>query len=91
MNQPEKNQKKITRTLSGLVVSNKMDKTAVVRVDRIKRHPVYQKQFRVSKKYKVHDPKNSCQIGDQVAFREVRPLSKDKRWLLVKIEKSNQA
>ncbi len=84
MNKQEKEIKKIGRTFTGVVVSNKMDKTAVVKVDRIKIHPVYKKRFKVSKKYKIHDPKNECQIGDQVIFREVRPLSKDKRWLLVK-------
>lgn len=88
MENSEKNQSKKVRTLSGVVVSNKMDKTAVVRVDHFKRHPVYHKRFRVSKKYKVHDSKNACQIGDQVTFREVRPLSKDKRWLLVSIDKT---
>jgi len=82
----EKNNQKIVRTLNGVVISNKMDKTAVVKVDRIKEHPVYKKRFRVSKKYKIHDPKNEAQIGDKVSFREVRPLSKDKRWLLVSRE-----
>ncbi|MDD4996251.1 MAG: 30S ribosomal protein S17 [Patescibacteria group bacterium] len=72
------------RLFKGTVVSNKMDKTAVVKIDRIKIHPVYKKRYKVSKKYKIHDPKNEAKIGDQVVFEECRPLSKDKRWRLVK-------
>lgn len=73
----------------GHVVSNRMDKTAVVAVERITRHPLYGKITRVSKKYKVHDPENTCQIGDKVKIMETRPLSREKRWRLVEIvEKS---
>ena len=79
---------KIYRKFKGVVISNKMDKTAVVKVERIKVYPVYKKRIKVSKKYKVHDPKNECQIGDLVAFQECRPLSKNKRWRLIKIIKS---
>ncbi|MBI4122176.1 MAG: 30S ribosomal protein S17 [Parcubacteria group bacterium] len=68
------------RKLSGLVVSDKMDKTIVVRVDHIRRHEKYQKQYTVSKKYKVHDETNTHKVGDVVEFVECRPLSKDKRW-----------
>ncbi|MBS4008473.1 MAG: 30S ribosomal protein S17 [Clostridium sp.] len=69
----------------GLVVSDKMDKTAVVSVERTTRHPLYGKIVRVTKKYKVHDPENACSIGDKVRIMETRPLSKDKRWRLVEI------
>jgi small subunit ribosomal protein S17 len=76
--------KKIFRKFTGLVVSDKMDKTIVVRVDRTKLHPVYKKRFQLSKKFKVHDAKNEYKIGDVVEFVECRPLSKDKRWQVVK-------
>lgn len=68
------------RTLSGQVVSTKMDKTIVVLVERTKIHPKYQKRYKTSKKYKVHDEKNISRVGDKVSFVECRPLSKDKRW-----------
>ncbi|PIR93338.1 30S ribosomal protein S17 [Candidatus Falkowbacteria bacterium CG10_big_fil_rev_8_21_14_0_10_43_10] len=77
---PEEQQKKTSRKLKGIVTSDKMDKTIVVKVDRIKKHPKYHKSFTLSKKYKVHDEKNQFQEGDQVTFVECRPLSKDKRW-----------
>lgn len=73
------------RTFQGVVVSDAMDKTIVVKVETKKVHPKYQKQFTVSKKYKVHDEKNAAKVGDQVVFVETRPLSKDKRWRLVEI------
>lgn len=73
----------------GHVVSNKMERTAVVTVERVTRHPLYGKTIRVTKKYKVHDPENACHIGDKVRIVETRPLSKEKRWRLVEImEKS---
>lgn len=75
---------KIKRQFKGTVVSDKMNKTLVVRVDRIKTHRKYKKQYKVSKKYKVHDEKNEYCIGDLVAFEETRPLSRDKRWKVVK-------
>ena len=68
------------RELVGTVVSDKMQKTIVVKVDRVKTHPKYGKQFVVSKRYKVHDEKNEYKTGDKVVFVETRPLSKDKRW-----------
>lgn len=74
----------------GLVVSDKMDKTAVVSVERTTRHPLYGKIVRVTKKYKVHDPENACSIGDKVKIMETRPLSKDKRWRLVEILEKSQ-
>jgi small subunit ribosomal protein S17 len=75
--------KKIIRTFSGLVVSDKMDKTIVVKVDRTKVHTKYKKRYVVSKKYKVHDEKNQFHTGEKVEFSECRPLSKDKRWKVV--------
>ncbi|MGC9049190.1 MAG: 30S ribosomal protein S17 [Patescibacteria group bacterium] len=73
------------RRFQGIVVSDKMDKTIVVLVNRIKKHPKYHKRYKVHKKYKVHDEKNEAKIGDQVIFEECRPLSKEKRWKLIKI------
>lgn len=77
-----------TRTLSGTVVSAAMTKTIVVRVDRMKMHPKYNKRYRVSKKYHVHDETNSAKVGDVVKFVECRPMSKTKRWRLVGSVKS---
>ena len=75
------------RTLTGTVVSNKMDKTAAVRVDRLVKHPVYGKYIRRSTKYLVHDEQNACQAGDLVSIAEGRPLSKRKSWQLVEVLK----
>lgn len=72
----------------GIVVSDKMEKTAVVRVDRLVKHPVYNKYIKRSVKYKVHDEKNNCKMGDRVQIIECRPLSKDKRWNLKQIIES---
>jgi small subunit ribosomal protein S17 len=72
----------------GVVVSDKMDKTVVVRVDRLVRHSLYNKYIKRSVKYKVHDEKNSCKMGDRVQIIECRPLSKDKRWNLKQIIES---
>lgn len=71
--------------LIGDVVSDKMDKTVVVKVGRIVRHPVFNKMVRRAKKYKAHDHKNECRIGDKVQIVETRPLSKDKRWRVLEI------
>jgi small subunit ribosomal protein S17 len=68
------------KTQVGLVVSDKMDKTVVVKVDRLVKHNVYNKYIKRSAKYKAHDIDNSCKIGDRVIIVECRPLSKDKRW-----------
>ena len=73
------------RKFEGIVTSDKMQKTIVVRVDRLKMHSKYKKYYRISKKFKVHDEKNEAKVGDKVAFVEVRPLSRDKRWNLVKV------
>lgn len=71
------------RTLQGVVVSNKMDKTIVVRIVRKVKHPLYGKIVTRSTKLHVHDPKNQCQEGDVVLIQESRPLSKTKSWELV--------
>ena len=69
----------------GVVVSDKMDKTVVVRVTRVFRHPLYGKRVKKSKKYMAHDELNQCQVGDVVKIMETRPLSKHKRWRVVEI------
>ena len=71
--------------LIGEVISDKMDKTIVVKVGRLIRHPVFNKMVRRSKKYKAHDNKNKCRIGDRVKIVETRPLSRDKRWSVLEI------
>lgn len=68
------------KTLSGVVVSDKMDKTVVVKVDRAVKHPMYLKTIKKSSKFKAHDEGNSCHVGDKVVIEETRPISKDKRW-----------
>jgi small subunit ribosomal protein S17 len=75
------------KRFEGIVVSDKMDKTIVVKVERIKKHPKYKKRYKVHIKFKVHDEKNEAKIGDRVIFEECRPISKEKRWKLVKILK----
>jgi len=71
------------RVLYGTVVSDKNDKTVVVRVDRRFTHPLFKKTIRRSKKYHAHDPDNRCQIGDRVLIEESPPISKNKRWVVV--------
>jgi small subunit ribosomal protein S17 len=68
----------------GKVISNKMDKTVVVTVERKKRHHLYGKTFKRTSKFKAHDEKNECKVGDIVQIMEVRPISKEKRWLVTK-------
>lgn len=68
------------RTLKGIVVSDKMEKTVVVLVTRYKEHPKYKKRYKISKKYKAHDEENKCKIGDEVTIQECKPMSKDKKW-----------
>lgn len=69
----------------GQVVSDKMDKTVVVAVGTLRRHPLYKKAIRRTKKYKVHDESNVCKVGDRVKILETRPLSKEKRWRVIEI------
>ena len=71
------------KVLTGTVVSDKMEKTAVVSIERLVKHDTYGKYVRRRNKFKVHDEKNECKIGDVIRFMETRPLSKDKRWRLV--------
>ncbi len=76
----EQEKKNSVRKFEGIVVSDKMDKTIVVRVDYIKTHPKYKKRYTKSKKYKVHDEKNRYRENETVQFAECRPLSKGKKW-----------
>jgi small subunit ribosomal protein S17 len=76
---------KIQKNMVGLVVSNRMAKTAVVSVEKQKEHPLYRKTYRISVKYKVHDEKGECKVGDKVRIVETRPLSKDKHWRLAEV------
>ncbi|MFC4335741.1 30S ribosomal protein S17 [Salininema proteolyticum] len=73
------------KVLEGIVVGDKMDKTAVIEVEDRKKHALYGKVLRTTKKYKAHDENNQCGIGDRVSIMETRPLSKSKRWRLVEI------
>ena len=68
------------RTLRGVVVSDRMDKTVVVSVSRFVKHPLYGKFYKISKKYKAHDENNKYKVGDKVEITEVRPISKDKKF-----------
>lgn len=76
----------LARTASGRVVSNKMDKSIVVMVERRVKHPVYGKIIKRSTKIHAHDANNDCAIGDAVTIKEVRPISKTKSWALVSID-----
>ncbi|HEX9634230.1 MAG TPA: 30S ribosomal protein S17 [Candidatus Limnocylindria bacterium] len=69
----------------GRVVSDKMDKTVVVSVERLRRHPVYKRVVRLSSKFKAHDEENSARVGDTVRIEESRPLSREKRWRVVEV------
>jgi small subunit ribosomal protein S17 len=75
------------RKLVGVVVSNKMDKSIVVQVDRLVKHPLYKKYLKRKSKFYAHDHDNNCRIGDKVLIMECRPLSKQKRWRLIEILK----
>ncbi|HOA07230.1 MAG TPA: 30S ribosomal protein S17 [Spirochaetota bacterium] len=77
--------KKQSKQLTGSVVSDKMDKTVVVKIEKMEKHPLYKKFVKKSKKVKAHDENNECGIGDVVTIEEARPLSKDKRYRLVSI------
>lgn len=79
------------RRLEGVVVSTKMAKTAVVRVDRRVPHAKYGKYFTISKKFKIHDEESKAKLGDVVVFEETRPISKDKRWRYLKTVKEATA
>ena len=75
------------KVIQGVVVSNSMDKTIVVKVSRRLRHPVYGKFIKKSKNFKAHDEQNACNVGDEVRIMESRPISKDKRWRLLETVK----
>ncbi len=79
------------KKLKGTIISNKMQKTVVVRVDSLKKHPKYQKYYRVSKKYKAHDEKGEYKIGDIVWIQEIRPMSKEKKWRVAELVKRQVA
>ena len=76
------------KRLVGRVVSDKMDKTVVVEVESLHRHPLYGKVVRKTKKYKAHDEDNACRVGDVVRIVESRPLSREKRWVVEEILKT---
>lgn len=79
------NQKSLRKTRVGTVVSNKMEQTVVVTVERLIRHPMYHKFVRRRNKFHAHDAQNICQPGDRVLIEESRPLSKTKRWVVVRV------
>ena len=76
------------KSMVGTVTSNKMDKTVVVEVERLRRHPLYKKVIKLRSKFKAHDAANACQVGDVVRITESRPLSKEKRWVVEEILRS---
>ena len=73
------------KVYTGKVISDKMDKTVVVAVERLTRHPLYKKTIKKIVKFKAHDEENKCKAGDKVSIVESRPLSKDKRWRVLEI------
>ena len=81
-----KEKKSIKKGKVGIVVSDKMDKTVVVKIDRLKMHSKYKKKYKVSKKYKAHDAENEFKIGDKVEIMEVKPMSKEKKWVAKRVE-----
>ncbi len=76
-----KEKKSVKKGKVGIVVSDKMDKTVVVKIDRLKMHSKYKKKYKISKKYKAHDAENEFKIGDKVEIVEVKPMSKEKKWV----------
>ncbi len=85
MNKKDNNKKK-AKSKVGIVVSDKMDKTVVVRTESLKIHPKYKKRYKVSKKYKAHDEENKFKVGDKVMIVESKPISKEKRWTAKEIK-----
>ena len=81
----EGSERAMRKTRTGLVISDKMDKTVVVQVQVLKEHPKYRKVIRQSTRFKAHDEQNQCKVGDRVRIMETRPLSHDKRWRVVAI------
>ncbi|MFQ6098766.1 MAG: 30S ribosomal protein S17 [Armatimonadota bacterium] len=78
-------QRGVRRKEEGKVVSDKMDKTVVVRVERVTRHPLYRRVIRRSTKFHAHDERNECRVGDRVRIEECRPYSKMKRWRVIQV------
>ena len=78
-------ERKLRKVRQGVVVSDKMDKTVVVAVERKVPHKLYKKSINTTTKFKAHDENNECKVGDKVKVMETRPLSKDKRWRVVEI------
>ncbi len=74
----------MARKLKGKIVSDKMQKTRVVAVTRLKLHPKYKKYYKITRRFKVHDENNEYKVGEEVVMEETRPLSKDKRWRITK-------
>ena len=79
------------RVMQGTVVSDKNDKTVVVKIERRFTHPVMKKTVRMSKKYKAHDEGNTCKVGDIVSIEETAPISKDKKWTVISNETQSAA
>lgn len=77
------NSNKAKKVLEGIVVSDKMEKTAVVAVNTFKAHPKYLKRYLSTKRYKAHDGENKCKVGDKVKIIEVKPMSKGKKWTVI--------
>lgn len=73
------------RTIKGVVTSDKMDKTIVVKAERFVKHAIFHKYVRKHVKYKAHDEQNQCKVGDKVLIIEARPMSRDKRWRMIEI------
>lgn len=84
-NKTEQAPKSNKREIEAYVVSDKMEKTVVVQIKKRVQHRVFKKYFTVREKYKAHDEKNECKVGDKVLIRQSRPLSREKRWVVVKI------
>ena len=72
----------MARKLQGIIVSDKMNKTRVVAIVRLKKHPRYKKYYKVTRRFKVHDEKNEYKTGERVIIEEMRPLSREKRWII---------
>jgi len=72
------------KQLQGVIISKKMEKTAVVKTESVKKHPKYQRRFKMHKNYKAHDEKNEFKEGDYVLIEETRPVSKDKKWKVIR-------
>jgi len=85
MNESKKTIRRRKKVLQGVIVSDRMNKTAVALVNRTVQHPLYMRTVKKSKKYKIHDEENVCRIGDQVRLIECKPISKDKCWRLLEV------